>query len=51
MSLLGSGMKYICLGKIQSDCIEGEFGVISDHPCTLFVAMLLSKKTLREQKS
>ena len=27
-SLLGSGMKYICLGKIQSDRIEGEFGVI-----------------------
>ena len=26
-SLLGSGMKYICLGKIQSR-IEGEFGVI-----------------------
>ena len=26
-SLLGSGMKYICLGKIQSH-IEGEFGVI-----------------------
>ena len=27
-SLLGSGMKYNCLGKIQSDRIEGEFGVI-----------------------
>ena len=26
-SLLGSGIKYICLGKIQSR-IEGEFGVI-----------------------
>ena len=26
-SFIGSGMKYICLGKIQSR-IEGEFGVI-----------------------
>ena len=27
-TLLGLGMKYICLGKIQSDHLEGEFGVI-----------------------
>ena len=26
--LLGIGMKYVCPGKLQSDGIEGEFGVI-----------------------
>ena len=26
--LLGRGFRYICLGKIQSDHLEGEFGVI-----------------------
>ena len=27
-SLLGLGVKYICLGKMQSDRLEGEFGAI-----------------------
>lgn len=27
-SLLASGMRYVCLGKFQSDRLEGEFGVI-----------------------
>lgn len=27
-SLLGCGVRYVCLEKMQSDRLEGEFGVI-----------------------
>ena len=52
-SLLGSGMKYICLGKIQSDRIEGEFGVISqlsDGNYLVSVEQVISSLSLRRLK-
>ena len=52
-SLLGSGMKYICLGKIQSDCIEGEFGVIRQlggGNYLLSVEQVISSHSLRRLK-
>ena len=52
-SLLGLGIKYICLGKMQNDRLEGEFGVIRQMSsgCYLIsVDLVISSLSLRRLK-
>ena len=52
-SLLGLGVKYICLGKMQSDRLEGEFGAIrkmSDGCYLISVDQVISSLSLRRLK-
>ena len=49
-SLLGLGVKYICLGKMQSDRLEGEFGAIrqmSGGCYSISVDQVISSLSLR----
>ena len=52
-SLLALGLKYICIGKMQSDRLEGEFGVIrqlSGGNYWISVEQIISSLTLRRMK-
>ena len=52
-SLLGLGFKYICLGKMQSDRLEGEFGTIrqmSGGCYFISVDQVISSLSLRRLK-
>ena len=52
-SLLGLGVKYVCMGKLQSDRLEGEFGVIrqlSGGNYWISVEQVVSSLALRRLK-
>ena len=52
-SLLALGLKYICIGKMQSDRLEGEFGVIrqlSGGNYWISVEQIISSLTSRRMK-
>ena len=53
ISLLALDLKYICIGKMQSDRLEGEFGVIrqlSGGNYWMSVEQIISSLTLRRMK-
>ena len=52
-TLLGKGLKYVCIGKVQSDHIEGEFGIIrglSGGNYLISCEQVISSLSLRRMK-